>query len=54
MPDLKGKVALVAGAGAVGAGWGNGKATEVLLARQGAKRPLNGWPSGMPPCPSGT
>jgi NAD(P)-dependent dehydrogenase (short-subunit alcohol dehydrogenase family) len=37
MLDLKGKVALVAGAGAVGAGWGNGKATAVLLARQGAK-----------------
>jgi NAD(P)-dependent dehydrogenase (short-subunit alcohol dehydrogenase family) len=37
MLDLKGKVALVAGAGAVGEGWGNGKATAVLLARQGAK-----------------
>lgn len=37
MHDLKGKVAFVSGAGAVGAGWGNGKATSVLLARQGAK-----------------
>jgi NAD(P)-dependent dehydrogenase (short-subunit alcohol dehydrogenase family) len=33
---VKGKVALVLGAGAVGPGWGNGKATAVLLARQGA------------------
>jgi len=37
MLDLKNKVALVCGAGTVGAGWGNGKATAVLLARQGAK-----------------
>ena len=37
MLDLKGKIAFVAGAGAVGPGWGNGKATAVLLARQGAK-----------------
>ncbi len=37
MLDLKGKVALVTGAGAVGPGWGNGKATAVLFARQGAK-----------------
>jgi NAD(P)-dependent dehydrogenase (short-subunit alcohol dehydrogenase family) len=36
MLDLKGKVAFVAGAGSVGPGWGNGKATAVLLARQGA------------------
>ncbi|HYZ25025.1 MAG TPA: SDR family NAD(P)-dependent oxidoreductase [Rhodopila sp.] len=40
MLDLTGKVAIVAGAGSVGpAGskvWGNGKATAVLLARQGA------------------
>jgi NAD(P)-dependent dehydrogenase (short-subunit alcohol dehydrogenase family) len=35
--DLNGKVALVTGAGSVGPGWGNGKATAVLLARQGAK-----------------
>src|SRR5579862_817227 len=37
MLDLPGKVALVTGAGSIGAGWGNGKATAVLLARQGAK-----------------
>ena len=34
---LDGKVALVTGAGSVGPGWGNGKATAVLMARQGAK-----------------
>ena len=33
---LKDKVALVTGAGAVGPGWGNGKATAVLFAREGA------------------
>ena len=37
MLDLTGKVAIVTGAGSVGPGWGNGKATAVLLARQGAK-----------------
>lgn len=37
MLDLNGKVAFVAGAGAVGDGWGNGRATAVLLARQGAR-----------------
>lgn len=37
MLDLKGKVALVTGAGTVGPGWGNGKATAVLFARQGAQ-----------------
>ncbi len=37
MLRLDGKVALVSGAGSVGEGWGNGKATAVLLARQGAK-----------------
>jgi NAD(P)-dependent dehydrogenase (short-subunit alcohol dehydrogenase family) len=36
MLDMTGKVAFVAGAGSVGEGWGNGKATAVLLARQGA------------------
>ncbi len=36
MLDLTGKVAIVAGAGSVGPGWGNGRATAVLLARQGA------------------
>jgi NAD(P)-dependent dehydrogenase (short-subunit alcohol dehydrogenase family) len=33
---LDGKVAFVSGAGSVGEGWGNGKATAVLLARRGA------------------
>jgi len=37
MLDLTGKVAFVAGAGSVGEGWGNGRATAVLLARQGAE-----------------
>ena len=33
---LKGKVALVSGAGSIGPGWGNGKAAAVLYAREGA------------------
>jgi NAD(P)-dependent dehydrogenase (short-subunit alcohol dehydrogenase family) len=37
MLSLTEKVALVTGAGTVGPGWGNGKATAVLFARQGAK-----------------
>jgi len=37
MLDLTEKIAIVTGIGSVGAGWGNGKATAVLLARQGAK-----------------
>lgn len=37
MLDLHGKVAVVTGAGAVGPGWGNGRATAALLARQGAE-----------------
>ncbi len=37
MLDLTGKVAFVAGAGSVADGWGNGKSTAVLMARQGAK-----------------
>lgn len=36
MHDLTGKVAFISGMGSVGEGWGNGKATAVLLARQGA------------------
>lgn len=36
MLSLAGKVAIVTGAGSVGPGWGNGKATATLLARQGA------------------
>jgi len=31
---LKDKVAIVTGAGSVGSGWGNGKATAVLFARE--------------------
>ena len=34
---LKGKVALVAGAGCVGPGWGNGRATAVIFAQEGAR-----------------
>ena len=34
---LKGKVAMLTGGGSVGPGWGNGKATAVLFAREGAK-----------------
>ena len=36
MERLKDKVALLFGAGSVGPGWGNGKATAVLFARNGA------------------
>jgi NAD(P)-dependent dehydrogenase (short-subunit alcohol dehydrogenase family) len=36
MLSLAGKVAVVTGAGSVGPGWGNGKATATLLSRQGA------------------
>lgn len=35
-PRLGNKVALVTGAGSIGPGWGNGKATSVLFAREGA------------------
>jgi len=34
---LEGKAAIVTGAGSIGPGWGNGKATAVLFAREGAK-----------------
>jgi NAD(P)-dependent dehydrogenase (short-subunit alcohol dehydrogenase family) len=37
MLDLGGKVAFIAGAGSLGEGWGNGRATAVLMARQGAE-----------------
>ena len=37
MKRLQGKVALVAGAGSVGPGWGNGRATAVRFAQEGAK-----------------
>ncbi len=34
---LAGKVALIMGAGAIGPGWGNGKATAAAFAREGAR-----------------
>ena len=34
---LAGRVALVTGAGAIGPGWGNGKATAVVYGREGAR-----------------
>jgi NAD(P)-dependent dehydrogenase (short-subunit alcohol dehydrogenase family) len=34
---LQGRVALITGAGSIGPGWGNGKATAVLFAREGAR-----------------
>jgi NAD(P)-dependent dehydrogenase (short-subunit alcohol dehydrogenase family) len=36
MPRLKDRIALVFGAGSVGPGWGNGKASAVAYAREGA------------------
>src|SRR4051794_14133609 len=37
MPRLQGKTAMVVGAGSIGPGWGNGKATAVTFAREGAQ-----------------
>jgi NAD(P)-dependent dehydrogenase (short-subunit alcohol dehydrogenase family) len=37
MQRLKGKTAVVVGAGSIGPGWGNGKATAVTFARAGAQ-----------------
>ena len=37
MGKLRDRVAIVVGAGSVGPGWGNGKATAVLFAREGAR-----------------
>lgn len=37
MARLTGKTALVCGAGSIGPGWGNGKATATLFAREGAQ-----------------
>ena len=37
MDRLKNKVAMVVGAGSIGPGWGNGKATAVTFAREGAQ-----------------
>ena len=34
---LAGKVAIISGAGSVGPGWGNGRATAIFFAREGAK-----------------
>jgi NAD(P)-dependent dehydrogenase (short-subunit alcohol dehydrogenase family) len=34
---LQGRAAIVTGAGSIGPGWGNGKATAVLYAREGAR-----------------
>src|ERR1700760_3081067 len=34
---LDGKTAIVVGAGSIGPGWGNGKATAVTFAREGAR-----------------
>ena len=34
---LQDKVAFITGIGAIGPGWGNGKATAVLFAREGAR-----------------
>ena len=36
-PRLEGKVAIVTGAGSVGTGWGNGRATAFRFAQEGAK-----------------
>ena len=37
MGRLEGKTAIVVGAGSIGPGWGNGKATAVAFAREGAQ-----------------
>jgi len=37
LPRLNGKVAIITGAGTIGPGIGNGKATAILFAREGAK-----------------
>lgn len=37
MNRLKGKTVMVVGAGSIGPGWGNGKATAVTFAREGAQ-----------------
>src|SRR5260370_1185106 len=37
MQRLEGKTAMVVGAGSIGPGWGNGKATAVTFAREGAQ-----------------
>src|SRR6201992_412820 len=37
MDRLRGRLAMVVGAGSIGPGWGNGKATAVTFAREGAQ-----------------
>jgi NAD(P)-dependent dehydrogenase (short-subunit alcohol dehydrogenase family) len=37
MARLDGKVALITGAGSIGPGWGNGRATAAIFAQEGAK-----------------
>jgi NAD(P)-dependent dehydrogenase (short-subunit alcohol dehydrogenase family) len=37
MDRLRGRIAMVVGAGSIGPGWGNGKATAVTFAREGAQ-----------------
>src|SRR5712672_4109495 len=37
MARLNGKTAIVVGAGSIGPGWGNGKATAAIFAREGAQ-----------------
>src|SRR3954453_8938602 len=37
MDRLEGKIAVGVGAGSIGPGWGNGKATAVTFAREGAQ-----------------
>ena len=37
MDRLRGKVAMVVGAGSIGPGWGNGKATAVTLPARGRR-----------------
>ena len=49
LPRLYGKVAIITGAGTIGPGIGNGKATAVLFAREGAKSGnlKFAWPLGI-------
>lgn len=45
---LDGRVALVFGAGSVGPGWGNGKASAVAYARAGAAVACVDWNGAAP------
>ena len=53
MDRLKGKVAMVVGAGSIGPGWGNGKATAATFAREyrGRRLRLGGAGGGATPRP---